>query len=199
MSKLKIIGSRHKKIRKIIIGLLLTLFLACSAALIIFYGDVLTAGTTEEVYAKSEEETGGMTDAADVSEDSVSEDIKDDLRDVRFDRIEISSFINDGDYIDIRLQYPDGDDCIVVSKKQLIEADRFGNCAVICVDEEELLTLNNAHVEESLTEGARLYAVKYVDPDSQPPAEVSYHSRLSENMNGYDGEGIFNESDEIPQ
>lgn len=176
MKRLKIIGVSHKRTRKLIICALLVLFIACSVSFAVIYADYMAAQGSEKAHADTDDIS---IPSEEVQEGEVTTEqtpeVPWDVREVRFDNIEISSFINDGDYIDIRLRFPNGDDCVVASKKQLMEVDRFGSSAVICVSEEELLTINSARAKGSIVDGAKLYAVKYVDPDTQPAAEISFN------------------------
>lgn len=88
--------------------------------------------------------------------------------------------VNSGDYIDIRLkQSNNGEvikDDVVCSKKLVISKDANGNIGIM-TSEAELLNLNSALAETSLSENGiytELYTVKYVDPANQPKSEVTY-------------------------
>ena len=86
--------------------------------------------------------------------------------------------IQTGDYVDIRLRLPDGQDLIVVSHKEVeiptIENVDSTNCIWLNLSEDEILTLSCAIVESYEMSGAMLYATRYVDPGLQDAAEPTY-------------------------
>lgn len=77
-----------------------------------------------------------------------------------------------GEYIDIRLQLPTGEDFIVISKKYV--EDTNATTVWLKMSEEEILTLNSAMVEAYIIKGAKLYANTYVVPGEQDEATVTY-------------------------
>lgn len=76
-----------------------------------------------------------------------------------------------GDYVDIRIRRKDGTDDIVISKKYIVAIKEPS--MTIDLSEEERNLLNYATVEAALIK-AELYTVKYVDPENQKPAIVTY-------------------------
>lgn len=70
-----------------------------------------------------------------------------------------------GEYVDIRLQVPSGVEYIVLAQKQVL--DISGTTIWMNLSEDELLLLNSAIVDSYMTEGSKLYAVEYADPDTQ--------------------------------
>lgn len=71
----------------------------------------------------------------------------------------------ENDYIDIRIMFPSGVEYIVLSQKQVQKI--YGSVIWMDMTEEEVLMLNSAMVDSYLTEGAKLYAVRYADPTTQ--------------------------------
>lgn len=69
------------------------------------------------------------------------------------------------DFIDIRIMYPSGVEYIVLAQKQVTNI--AGTTIWMDMSEEDTLMLNSAIVDSYLTEGAKLYAVKYSDPTTQ--------------------------------
>ncbi len=69
------------------------------------------------------------------------------------------------DFIDIRIMYPNGADYIVLTQKQVSKIS--GTSIWMDMSEEDTLMLNSAIVDSYLTEGTKLYAVKYTDPTTQ--------------------------------
>ena len=76
--------------------------------------------------------------------------------------------------IDIRIQYPNGENYCVVSKKQLqrsvenVEESRFW------LSEQEQLYLSSAIYDKSAYSGTRLYAVRYIADTLQNASYVDY-------------------------
>lgn len=70
-----------------------------------------------------------------------------------------------GEYVDIRLQVPSGVEYIVLPQKQIL--DIVGTTIWLNLSEDELLLLNSAIVDSYMTDGSKLYAVEYADPDTQ--------------------------------
>ena len=67
--------------------------------------------------------------------------------------------------MDIRLQVPSGVEYIVLPQKQVL--DISGTTIWMNLSEDELLLLNSAIVDSYMTQGSKLYAVEYADPDTQ--------------------------------
>lgn len=83
-----------------------------------------------------------------------------------------------GDYIDIRLQLPNGQDFIVASKKMatipMVGTEYLSDTVQIKMAEEETLTMSNAIVEAYKIDGSKLYATKYVEAGTQESASPTY-------------------------
>lgn len=95
-----------------------------------------------------------------------------DLRQQEYNMITLPTQLKAGDYIDIRLQLPDGGDYIVISKKYVQNAN--ANTVWLNMKEDETLTMSNAIIEYYIMAGSKLYATKYTDPGSQEPAAPTY-------------------------
>lgn len=80
--------------------------------------------------------------------------------------------LEDGDYIDIRLQLPEGEDFIVVSKKKVLSST--ADTVWLKMREDEILSLGNAIVEAYTMTGSKLYATIYSEPGRQEAAEPTY-------------------------
>lgn len=124
-----------------------------------------------------------------------------DLRQQEYNMIILPSQLSAGDYIDIRLELPDGGDYIVVSKKYVQNAN--ATTVWLNMNEEEILTMGNAIVEYYIMTGSKLYATKYTDPGSQEAAIPTYTPNstvtalivANENITSQivDGQGRFSE------
>lgn len=95
-----------------------------------------------------------------------------DLREQEYNMITLPTQLATGDYIDIRLQLPDGGDYIVVSKKYVQKAD--ATTVWLNMNEEEILVMSNAIVEYYIMTGSKLYATKYTEPGTQEAATPTY-------------------------
>lgn len=88
-----------------------------------------------------------------------------DVRIQEINAIVLPSDLAIGEYVDIRLMMPSGIEYIVLAQKQV--DDIVGSTIKMDLSEEEILTLNGAIVDSYLTNGSKLYAVKYSDPTTQ--------------------------------
>lgn len=101
------------------------------------------------------------------------EETPDSLRYVEYNMITMPTSVDFGNYIDIRLRLPNGQDLIVVSKKEVISV--FGQTVGMNLTEEEILVLNSAIVEAYTMRGAaELYMAAYVEPGLQEAATLTY-------------------------
>ena len=86
--------------------------------------------------------------------------------------------IQKGDYIDIRLSMPSGEDYIVVSKKEVeipvVDGADSADTIWINLSEAEILAMNSAIVEAFKIEGSKLYATTYTEPGIQKAATPTY-------------------------
>ena len=192
MNNFKIIGTGGKKRKKafglmVLFGIIVT---AIGSVIICTFvtmnGENVTAvrgaSVTEKDDPSDAAETENVQEPKNPPERAVDnsfltgeeESVSRDERELSFGPIGIGPNISTGDYIDIRLMCADGTDYIVVSKKELIDYNASTGMSVIRVGEEELLTLNSAAADRNSIQGVTLYAVKYVDPLSQDPADISY-------------------------
>lgn len=95
-----------------------------------------------------------------------------DQRIQEYNMILLPTLLTNGDYIDIRLQLPEGEDYIVVSKKKVIYTDE--TTIWIKMSEDEILTLGNAIVEAYTIVGSKLYATTYTEAGRQEAAQPTY-------------------------
>lgn len=100
------------------------------------------------------------------------EEIADTERIQEYNMILLPSQLKNGDYVDIRLSLPTGQDYVVLSKKKVLGTDASG--IWFYMDEEEMLTINNAIVESYVIAGSKLYATQYTDPGMQQPSQTTY-------------------------
>lgn len=105
----------------------------------------------------------------------VSEDSAEDLREVECEAIVLNHNRREHDIVDVRIRFPNGEDYIVLSKKELyrLEDEVKDRCYLQCA-EEEIALLSGAYVDAWIYQGARLYTARYVQPALQEQAVVTY-------------------------
>lgn len=101
-----------------------------------------------------------------------------DVRKQEYNTVILPMDLATGDYIDIRLSLPSGQDYIVVSKK-VVEIPQVGgvdssDTIWIKMAEEETLAMSNAIYDAYKINGSKLYATKYTEPGIQEAATPTY-------------------------
>jgi len=98
-------------------------------------------------------------------------EIPDDLRLLEYTVINLPSKLARKDYVDVRLNLPNGADYIVISKKRVedLEPGRVW----FTVNEKEILMMSSAIVDAYINDGI-LYATTYADPEMQAKAQENY-------------------------
>ena len=101
-----------------------------------------------------------------------------DVRKQEYNTIVLPMDLTTGNYVDIRLMLPSGQDFIVVSKKKA-EIPTVGgtdskDTIMLEMSEDEILTMSNAIVEAYMINGSKLYATKYADAGNQEAAKPTY-------------------------
>lgn len=113
-------------------------------------------------------------------EDIVSEKIDNTWRyyDMILDETPIG--ITAGDYVDIRISFPFGEDFIAMSHKKVQEIN--SGILKLIVDEQDIVAYNSMLLDKALYGGVKIYAIKYVDGGAQVGAENFYpvQTNLSE-------------------
>ena len=104
--------------------------------------------------------------------------INDDTRTEEYNMIVLPIDLEDGDYVDIRLMLPSGQNYIVVSKKKVEIPDLGGTLSSdtirINLSEDEILSISNAIYDAFKVNGSKIYATKYTDPGMQKAATPTY-------------------------
>lgn len=96
---------------------------------------------------------------------AVDEIPSDDLRLEEFTMINLPSDAVDGEYIDVRIMFPTGEDFTVLIGKKI---EKFTDSSIFLkLTEDEILTMGSAIVEAYMYEGTKIYANKYIDPSNQ--------------------------------
>lgn len=102
------------------------------------------------------------------------EKIPDDIREEEFNMFLLSSNLKKNKYIDLRINYPNGEDYIVLSKKKIRDLNMENNTLWLWLNEEEILRASSAIVDAYLHKGSKLYTVIYVEPFVQKEAHITY-------------------------
>ena len=103
---------------------------------------------------------------------TTSETLTADIREQEYNMITLPTQLSVGDFIDIRLQLPNGGDYVVVSKKQVLKCD--SSTVWLNMHEEEIELMSNAIIEYYIMAGSKLYATTYVEPGLQTAAVGTY-------------------------
>ncbi len=93
------------------------------------------------------------------------------FRNVEYTMITLPSRLEEGDYIDIRMKYPTGEDLVVLSKMRVNSCST--NSVWLTLSEGQLLLLNNAIIESYMLEGTMIYATQYANA-AQPALTTTY-------------------------
>lgn len=101
-----------------------------------------------------------------------SDKITNDTRTIEYNMITLPTSVNIGDYIDVRLTLPSGQDFIVISKKRVENLN--GDTLTLNLSEGDILIMNSAIVEAYIMKASNLYATKYVEPGNQEAATNTY-------------------------
>jgi hypothetical protein len=101
------------------------------------------------------------------------------LRIYEFGFIEIPYLLKETDVVDVRIAFPTGQDYIVLAKKSIQSFERSRDQVHVglldlALEEEEVLRMSSAMVDTYLTEGTKVYLVKYINPDQQASSVVNY-------------------------
>ncbi|MFJ7890544.1 hypothetical protein ACIQYL_21005 [Lysinibacillus xylanilyticus] len=105
-----------------------------------------------------------------------NEMITNDIREGEYSFIELPTKLKVGEYVDIRIQFPTGDDFIVLSKKKV--KDVKGVTVWFDTDEGDIMTMSSAIVD-AYEHGAKIVAMSYVDGHMQEKAEMNYPVKLN--------------------
>lgn len=104
--------------------------------------------------------------------------VQDDVRRQEYNMVILPTDLATGDYVDIRVMFPNGQDFIVVSKKE-VEIPIIGgvdsdDTIWINLSEDEILHMSCAIVDVAQVNGAKIYATKYTEPGMQKAATPTY-------------------------
>lgn len=119
--------------------------------------------------AKVDLKAGTILSSALVTE---REEINNDLRYVEYNMLALPTTVDIGEFIDIRLKLPNGQDLIVVSKKEIKSI--LGATIGIELSEQEILMMESAIVEAYIMTASKIYVTQYIEPGLQEAATNTY-------------------------
>lgn len=98
-----------------------------------------------------------------------------DLREVQYNAIAITDNVSVNDVVDVRLSFPNGEDFVVLSQKEMKSGglEDGGGC-FLWLSEEEILLMSAAMVDAYLYTGSSIYTTKYIAPTIQDASVVNY-------------------------
>ena len=103
----------------------------------------------------------------------------DDLRKEEFNVISLPVDLAPGEYVDIRLMLPNGQNYVVVSKKKIsipaVNGQYLADTIQMNLTEEEIMIMSSAIVENFKTTGSKLYATRYTEAGMQEAATMTYY------------------------
>lgn len=104
--------------------------------------------------------------------------VQNDVRKQEYNMLVLPMDLATGDYIDIRIMLPSGQDYIVVSKKEVTIPDISGVASAdtvwVNLTEDEILHMSCAIYEAYKVKGAKIYATKYTEAGMQEAATPTY-------------------------
>lgn len=110
--------------------------------------------------------------------DTIDNVTTNDKRQQEYNVVILPTDLMTGDYVDIRLMLPNGEDFVVVSKKTVTipmsNGEYLADTIWMDLGEDEILSMSSAIVEAYKIEGSKLYATKYTDPGIQEAATPTY-------------------------
>jgi hypothetical protein len=95
----------------------------------------------------------------------------DDLRKLEYTEIMLPTKLKKEEYVDVRVNFPTGQDYIVLGKKKV--KDLMNGTVWFDVNEQEILSMSSAVIDAYLND-AKIYALSYVDPYMQDSPIVNY-------------------------
>ena len=107
-----------------------------------------------------------------------SEQVTNDLRKQEYNMLSLPTDLVDGDFVDVRIRFGNGQDYIVVSKKQVSIPEIAGAPAEgtinINLSEDETIAMSSAIIETYQLATAEMYVSRYTDPGMQVAATPTY-------------------------
>lgn len=107
-----------------------------------------------------------------------SEQVTNDLRKQEYNMLSLPTDLVDGDFVDVRVRFGNGQDYIVVAKKQVKIPEIAGAPAEgvinINLSEDETIAMSSAIIETYQLKSVEMYVTRYTDPGMQIAATPTY-------------------------
>lgn len=131
---------------------------------------VANVGNGKKVIAKVDLYKNTILTASTVTteENTVTKDV----RTMEYNMLTLPINLTIGDYVDIRITFPDGQDFIVIAKKEIKNIQ--GNTVTFDMSEADIVMLNSAIVESYIMKASNIYIAKYAEPGMQEKAANTY-------------------------
>ena len=104
--------------------------------------------------------------------------VQDDVRKQEYNMIVLPTDLTTGDYIDIRVMFPNGQDFIAIAKKEveipIINGIESTDTIWVNLSEDEILHMSCAIIDSSQVKWAKIYATKYTEAGMQNAATPTY-------------------------
>lgn len=141
-----------------------------------FYSDELGTQPKTDIVAKIDLKAGTIL-TKDMLTTS-SEKVTNDLRKQEYNMLSLPTDLVDGDFVDVRIRFGNGQDYIVVSKKQvsipLISGAPAEGVIDINLSEDETISMSSAILETYMSNTVEMYVTRYTDPGMQAAATPTY-------------------------
>lgn len=112
-----------------------------------------------------------------LTEDMIlEEEVGIDHRELDVVMTEIPIGLEAGDYIDVRITFPLGQDCIAMTRKRVIAI--YENVVKLIVNEEDIYAYESMKTDYGHYRAVRIYGIKYVEAGLQPAAASYYPVNL---------------------
>ena len=103
--------------------------------------------------------------------------VDNDTREYEISVANLTTDQKENDVVDIRVIFPNGEDYVILSKKQITNLN-LENCVFTSqLNEEEILRFASAIVDAYMTTGARIYTTRYVEENIQETSTPNYPVR----------------------
>lgn len=106
----------------------------------------------------------------------------------------LQTSLEDGDLVDVRIRYPNGEEYVVLAKRSCHEMDKIEGRVTFFLTEEEILCLSSS-VVDCVQYDASLYTVRYLRDKKQISATVNYIPREDVCQLMVDNPNIIGESE----
>ena len=116
-----------------------------------------------------------LPSGAPVFKTSVAEEkLDNDLREQEFNMFYLQSNQKKGDFVDVRIFFPNGENYIVLSKKQIKDIILEENTVRLWLDESEIHNISSAIIDAYIHPGTKIYVATYIMPELQEAAVPFY-------------------------